>query len=101
MSKVKHIVLLKFKDGTSEEQINGFFDEVLDISETVSGVEDYVSGSNSSRENKNQGLTHGYIMTFADAAVRDAYLATEEYIRYKKMAEPLIETSTVFDFEVS
>ena len=100
MSKVKHIVLLKFKDGTSEEQISSFFDEVLDISETVAGVEDYVSGFNSSPENQNQGLTHGFVMTFSDAAVRDAYLSDVEHERYKSLAAPLVESSVVFDFEV-
>ncbi len=100
MSKVKHIVLLKFKDGTNEEQINQFFDQILDISETVAGVEDYVSGVNSSPENQNQGLTHGFVMTFADATARDAYLANAEHERYKTLATPILESSTVFDFEV-
>lgn len=100
MSKVKHIVLLKFKEGTTEEQIDQFFDEILDISETISGVEDYVSGTNCSLEKLNQGLTHGFVMTFTDAAVRDAFIATEEHSRYKKLAEPLVESTTVFDFEV-
>jgi len=100
MSKVKHIVLLKFKDGTSEDQIEKFFDEVLDLSETVSGVEDYVSGTNCSLEAKNQGLTHGFIMTFSDAALRDAYLASEAHLQYKSMSTPLIESAVIFDFEV-
>jgi hypothetical protein len=100
MSKVKHIVLIKFKDGSSEEQIGKFFDEVLDISETVPGVEDYVSGLNSSPEQQNQGLTHGFIMTFADATVRDTYLSTAEHERYKALAATMVGTSVVFDFEI-
>ena len=100
MSKVKHIVLLKFKDGTSEEQITKFFDDLLDLSETASGVEDYVSGYNSSLENQNQGFTHGFVMTFGDRALRDAYLASEEQIRYKAMAAALVESTVIFDFEI-
>ena len=42
MSKVKHIVLLKFKEGTTEEQITKFFEDALDLSETVPGIDDYV-----------------------------------------------------------
>ena len=45
MSKVKHIALIKFKDGTADEQINKLFDELLDLSENVEGIEDYVSDS--------------------------------------------------------
>ena len=100
MSKVKHIVLLQFKDGTSEELIGKFFDEILDISESVPGVEDYVSGLNSSPEQQNQGLTHGVVMTFSDAAVRDAYLASPEHERYKAQVAALVASSVVFDFEI-
>ena len=64
MSKVKHIALLKFKDGTSEEQISKFFEDILDLSESIPGIDDYVSGTNCSNEGKSQNLTHGFIMTF-------------------------------------
>jgi len=100
MSKVKHIVLLKFKDGTSEEQINQFFDEILDISETVTGVEDYVSGNNNSLEKQNQGFTHGFIMTFTNSDIRDAYVASAENERFKKLCEPVVAATTIFDFEI-
>jgi hypothetical protein len=100
MSKVKHIVLLKFKEGTSEEQIAKFFDDVLDLSETVPGIDDYVSGTNCSPENSSQGLTHGFIMTFSDVAARDAYIVHPEHERFKTMAMTMVETALIFDFEV-
>ena len=100
MSKVKHIVLLKFKDGTTEEQIGKFFDDVLDLSETVPGIDDYVSGTNCSAEGRNQGLTHGFIMTFSDVAARDAYIVHPEHERFKTMALSIVETTIIFDFEV-
>jgi hypothetical protein len=100
MSKVKHIVLLKFKDGTTEEQIDGFFNELLDLSDSALGLEDYVSGNNCSLENLNQGFTHGFVMTFTDSATRDAYLASEAQIRYKAMSAPLVEATLSFDFEI-
>ncbi len=100
MSKVKHIVLLKFKDGTNEEQITKFFDDVLDLSETVPGIDDYVSGTNCSTEGNNQGMTHGFIMTFSDAAARDAYIIHPEHERFKTMAFTMVENVLVFDFEV-
>jgi hypothetical protein len=100
MSKVKHIVLLKFKEGTTEEQIGKFFDDVLDLSETVPGIDDYVSGTNCSAEGRNQGLTHGFIMTFSDVAARDAYIVHPEHERFKTMALTIVETTVIFDFEV-
>jgi|SRR5665213_1713192 len=100
MSKVKHIVLLKFKDGTSEEQINKFFDDVLDLSETVPGVDDYVSGLNSSPEGKSDGMTHAFIMTFTDMSARDAYIVHPEHERFKTAALPVVEKVVVVDFEI-
>jgi hypothetical protein len=100
MSKVKHVVLLKFKEGTTEEQISKFFDDVLDLSETVPGIDDYVSGTNCSPEGRSQDLTHGFIMTFSDVAARDAYIVHPEHERFKTMAMTMVETALIFDFEV-
>jgi hypothetical protein len=100
MSKVKHIALIKFKNGASEEQIQGIFDSILDITETIPGIEDYVSGPNSSPQALNQGYTHGLIMTFTDAAARDGYLGHAEYQRIKAAIEPQVDSLLVFDFEV-
>jgi hypothetical protein len=100
MSKVKHIVLLKFKNGTTEEQIGKFFEEVLDLSETVPGVDDYVSGNNCSPEGRNQGMTHAFIMTFTDVAARDAYIVHPEHERFKTMTLSTVDSFLAFDFEV-
>ena len=100
MSKVKHIVLLKFKDGTTEEQINKFFEDALDLSETVPGIVDYVSGSNASQEDRAQGMTHAFIMTFTDVAARDSYIVHPEHEKFKAAAMGQVENSLVFDFEI-
>lgn len=100
MAKVKHIALLKFKAGTSQEQIDQLFDQLLDVTETIPGIEDYVSGVNSSPEGLNQGFTHGFIMTFTDAAARDAYLPHPEHERLKAVLLPHVDSVIVFDFEV-
>jgi hypothetical protein len=100
MPKVKHIALVKFKEGTSEQDIEKIFDEILDITEVIPGIEDYVSGANMSPEALNQGYTHGLIMTFTDAAARDAYLPHPEHERVKALIFPHLDSALVFDFEV-
>ena len=100
MSKIKHIALLKFKEGTSAEQIDSLFSVIMDITETIPGIEDYVAGTNCSPEGLNQGFTHGFIMTFSDAAARDAYLPHPEHERVKALLLPHVHTVAVFDFEV-
>ena len=100
MSKVKHIALIKFKEGTSEEQTEKFFAEIMDISESIPGIEDYVSGKNCSPETLSKGFTHGLIMTFQNAAARDAYLPHPDHEKLKALILPHVESIVVFDFEV-
>ena len=99
MPKVKHIALVKFKEGTTPEQIDDLFNQLLDLSENVDGIEDYVSGENSSPEGLNKGYTHGFVMSFHDAAARDAYLAHPDHEKVKTTFIPLIDDIVVFDFE--
>ena len=100
MSKVKHIALVKFKATTTPEQIEQVFTDLLDVSEAVPGIEDYVAGPNTSPEGLTQGNTHAFIMTFTDAAARDAYLTNADHEAFRSKALPLVESVTVVDFEV-
>ena len=100
MAKIKHIALFKFKEGTTEEQIQKSFDELIELSENVPGIEDYVAGANNSPEKFNKGYTHGFVMTFTDAAARDAYIPHPDHERVKTMVIPLIEDIVILDFEV-
>src|SRR5688500_689224 len=98
--KVKHVALLKFKDGTTQEQIDDVFSQLLDVSENVPGIDDYVAGPNNSPEGLSDGFTHGFVMTFHDAAARDGYLTNADHERFKSAAMPVIDKVVVFDFEV-
>lgn len=100
MPKTKHIALLKFKEGTTPEQIDNVFDQLLELTETVPGIEDYVAGANNSPESLNQGYTHGFVMTFTDSAARDAYLPHAEHERVKAAVLPFVESVLVLDFDV-
>ena len=44
-------------------------------------------------------LTHGFVITFEDAAKRDAYLPRREHEKFKALAIPHIEKVVVFDYE--
>ncbi|MBM3872033.1 MAG: Dabb family protein, partial [Verrucomicrobia bacterium] len=44
MAKVKHIALIQFKADTTPEQIDHVFSALLDLSESIPGVEDFISG---------------------------------------------------------
>lgn len=100
MAKVKHIALMKFREGTSEEQINAAFDQLLELTETVEGVEDYVSGTNISPQGLAKGFTHAFVITFQDVAARDAYLAHGDHAKVHGGFTSLVEDAVVVDFEI-
>ncbi len=100
MAKVNHIVLFKFKPEVTAEEIEGLFNEVLEMTESIPGIENYSAGVNTSPEGMSQGFTHGLLMTFTDAAARDAYLPHPEHERIRGLLLPKVETAAVFDYEV-
>lgn len=100
MAKVKHIALIQFKADTTPDQIDQIFNALLDLSESIPGVEDFISGPNNSPEGQSGGHTHAFVMTLTDTAARDAYLTHPEHQAFVQNAMPLIEKVTVVDFEL-
>lgn len=100
MARVKHITLVQFKAETTPDQIDQVFGSLLDLSETIPGIEDFISGPNNSPEGLNAGHTHAFVMTFADASARDAYLTHPDHQAFAKNALPAFEKVTVVDFEL-
>jgi hypothetical protein len=101
MAKVKHIALFKLKPELNEGDVERLFDELLDITEDIPGIDDYVAGANTSPEGLSHGYTHAFIMTFQDAAARDTYLAHPEHERLKNLLIPKVDAVLAFDFAVS
>ncbi|NDA66320.1 MAG: Dabb family protein [Verrucomicrobia bacterium] len=100
MSTIKHIAFVQFKADTTPDQIDQIFNALLDLSESIPGVEDFISGPNNSPEGLTGGHTHAFVMTLADTAARDAYLTHPEHQAFVAWALPLIEKVTVLDFEL-
>ena len=99
MGEVKHVVLLKFKSGTTPQQISGFFKKLAGLKDHIPGIREFIGGPYSSPEGLNQGYTHGFIMTFSDAAARDGYLPHPVHEQVKGEIVPHVEALVAFDFE--
>jgi hypothetical protein len=99
MGAVQHMVLVRFKPEASGETIQDLFARLAALRETIPGIRHYSGGSYSSPEGLNQGYTHGFLMTFQDAAARDAYLPHPEHERVKEVILPWVEAVVAFDFE--
>ena len=99
MRKVHHLVLLTFKAGTAAALAADLFAALARLRDRLPGIEKYCGGPYASPEGLNQGYTHGFLMTFASAAARDAYLTHPEHERVKTDFLPAVEKVVAFDFE--
>ena len=91
---VRHIVIFKYKPGTTPEQIKQVTDAFRGLQKSISGITAFEDGINNSPEGKNLGFTHVYQLTFEDAAARDAYLPHPEH---KKFGDLLGKLGVVAD----
>lgn len=96
---VQHIALFCFKLGTSAEFIQRVVDKLRQLTKVIPGITDFSIGTNSSPEGLADGLTHGFVMTFKDAAARDGYLPHPEHEKFKALVLPYIEKVVVFDYD--
>jgi len=97
--KVHHLVLLKFRPDTTAGAIAELFRALADLRTSIPGIEHFCGGPYSSPEGLNQGFTHGFVMTFASPAARNAYLTHPEHDRVKVRFLPGVESVIAFDFE--
>ena len=96
---VQHIALFRFKEGTSDSVIRQALDDLRRLAKVIPGISQFSIGRNNSPEGLADGLTHGFVMTFQDAAARDTYLRHPEHEKFKAFVLPHIAKVVVFDYE--
>jgi len=70
---IRHIVLIRFKPGLSEETIAALFDELRAIETQVSGILGITAGRSESPEKIERGYMHGFVADFTDWDALEAY----------------------------
>jgi Stress responsive A/B Barrel Domain len=85
MPQYKHIVLLRFGPTTSRDDIASIFEALDELKHKIPGIIDIASGPYDSPEGLHKGFTHAFIVTFAEAAFRDAYLEHPDHEVVKQM----------------
>ncbi len=103
MPHVKHVVLLRLKRETPPARVRELFAAIAGLRDKVPGVLDFSGGPYSSPEGLHKGFTHGFVMTFTDAASRNRYLTHPDHETVKTMIVPEldggIDGAVAFDWE--
>lgn len=88
---ITHVVLLRIRKAASKTEIERVFAELAALRTRIPGLLSFSGGAYSSPEGLHKGFTHGFVMTFADAAARDAYLPHPEHEKVKKLVLAVLD----------
>src|SRR5262245_61983004 len=91
MPTVQHMVVVRFKGNVGATQIEEMMDELRQFWNSTPGITYHAAGEYASPEGLNQGYTHGFLVTFASPADRDAYLRNPEHDRLVARILPTLD----------
>ncbi len=95
---LRHVVLFKFKEGTSEKDVKRITDAFAALPGRIDAIHSFEWGTDVSVENKAAGYTHGFLVTFRDAEGRKEYLPHPAHEEFKKIVGPHLAGVLVFDY---
>ncbi|MBS13277.1 MAG: stress protein [Gemmatimonadetes bacterium] len=96
---VKHVVLLKLRDGVTSDQTDAVLKGLEGLMGKLEGIVEVTAGRNNSPEGKSKGYEWGFVMTFTDEAARDTYLLHPDHVAVSaETIRPIVEDVLVFDY---
>jgi hypothetical protein len=98
--KLRHVVLFKFKDSATPEQIKEVEEAFAALPKKIPEIIDFEWGTNNSPEGLDQGLTHCFLLTFKDEAGRAVYLPHPDHKAFGKVLRPILDKVVVVDYFV-
>lgn len=94
-----HVVSLKFKQGADPQQVKNAQDAFKELKTKIPMIQSLHWGTNVSKENRNKGFTHCFVLTFANEKDRDSYLKDPAHKALGQVLGPVVEDVFVIDFE--
>lgn len=95
---LRHVVAFKYKEGTTEEQIEKVEKAFADLKKTIKEIKAFEKGTNNSPEGLNKGFKHCYLLTFHSEKDREIYLKHPDHVRFGKLLGPVLEDVFVIDY---
>ena len=95
---LRHVVLFKFKDGTSDEQIGQIERAFCALPEKVDAIYDFEWGTDVSVENLQQGYTHCFFVSFLSEEDRAKYIPHPDHKAFGKLLGPHLDKVLVIDY---
>jgi hypothetical protein len=96
--KLQHVVCFKFKSTATPEQIKQVEVAFEALKKKISQVQTLEWGTNVSKEQRDKGFTHCFILSFKSEQDRDAYIDHPEHKAFGKIVGPVLDDVFVIDF---
>ena len=97
-SEFRHVVMFKFKDTATPAQIEAVEKAFAELPSKIDTITAYEWGKSESVENKNDGLTHCFFVTFKDKAGLETYIPHPAHVAFKEILIPILDKALVFDY---
>ena len=98
---LRHVVLFKFKDSASKEQVDKLVNEFRALPKKIPVIAEFEFGVNNSPEGLNEGLTHCFLVTFKNEKDREVYLPHAAHKAFVDQLLPHLEKAVVVDYFAS
>ncbi len=95
---LRHVVLLKFKDGTTDDQVEQIVSAFCALQEKIDAIYDFEWGTDVSVENRQQGFTHCFLVTFLSEEDRASYLPHPAHKAFGELLGPYLDKVLVIDY---
>lgn len=95
---LRHVVLFKFKDSSTEADIKRLVDEFRSLPGKIPAVAEFEFGTNNSPEGLADGFTHCFFITFKTEKDREAYLPHPAHKAFVDVLKPHLDKVLVVDY---
>ena len=96
--RLQHVVSFKFKSTATAQDITKVEKAFQALKQSIPQIVAFEWGTNVSKEKKDKGFTHCFILTFKSQEDLDAYLPHPEHKAFGKLVGPLLDDVFVIDF---
>ncbi len=97
-SVLRHVVLFKFKEETSEDQLVSFEKAFRDLAGKIPQISDFEWGLNNSPEGLDKGFTHCFFVSFKSEEDRAIYLPHPDHKAFVSLIGPSVDDVMVVDY---
>ena len=95
---LRHVVLFKFKETATKENVKEIEDEFAKLPEQIDSVKEFEWGINNSPEGHDKGFTHCFLVSFADEQGREVYLPHPAHKAFVEILKPHLAEVCVVDY---